>query len=99
MDHCRHDCCIRETGETTGAAASHTEREREGATKRGRERVGERRGLWEWLGGGVHLPLFTHYYNISAGCDGTDVRWHAMKINRAERCEREVFVTDTCICQ
>lgn len=34
LDHCRHDCCLLETEEPTGAAASQGERERE------RERLG-----------------------------------------------------------
>lgn len=29
LDHCRHDCCLLETEEPTGAAASQGERERE----------------------------------------------------------------------
>lgn len=36
LDHCRHDCCLQETEETTGAAASQTERERATCAERGR---------------------------------------------------------------
>lgn len=40
LDHCRHDCCLLETGATTGAAASQRERERreEGEGEEGGER-------------------------------------------------------------
>lgn len=41
LDHCRHDCCLLETGETTGAAASQRARER------GRERAKEAGSGWE----------------------------------------------------
>lgn len=37
LDHCRHDCCLLETEEPTGAAASQGERER--AVGSGWERI------------------------------------------------------------
>lgn len=39
LDHCRHDCCLLETEEPTGAAASQGEREREREVGSGWERI------------------------------------------------------------